>query len=433
MKNRILHYIIRFLVGDDIPRELVETIGYTADPSRFDRYNVVIIPSGFFNEQTYGTPASLPELPLREVQGIPLLFGTPQEEWVGDTWVVHADIIASTYFLISRYEEMMRRGVRDEHGRFPGKESLPHRAGFLHRPIVDEYRLLLYRWLRQSKLHVPELQKQIRRVYLTHDVDAPTLYRTWKGLIRSIRDKRGLYKSLRGKFGTLERDPYYTFPWFFHQNSILQDQIGENRCHSILFIRAGGKSRHDKPFYKLQGQDMQKLFKNAFAHGVSIGLHSSYQAGSDPALIKKEKVWLEENIGKTVRFNRHHFLNCREPEDMDQLEAAGFTDDFTMGYADIPGFRLGTCYPVRWINPITRRLSPLRLHPLIIMDASLEAKKYMGLDYDQAMTYCHKLAEQVTNVGGEMVLLWHNTSVREDSGSYLRKLYTQLLNELAKK
>lgn len=45
MKNRTLHYIIRFLVGDDVPSELVETIGYTADPNKFDRYNVVIIPS----------------------------------------------------------------------------------------------------------------------------------------------------------------------------------------------------------------------------------------------------------------------------------------------------------------------------------------------------------------------------------------------------
>ena len=121
MKNRTLHYIIRFLVGDDVPSELVETIGYTADPNKFDRYNVVIIPSGFFDGQTYGTPASLPELPLQEVQGIPLLFGSPKEEWIRDTWVVHADIIASTYFLISRYEEMVRRGLRD----FPVKSPCP--------------------------------------------------------------------------------------------------------------------------------------------------------------------------------------------------------------------------------------------------------------------------------------------------------------------
>ena len=72
MKNRTLHYLIRFLVGEDAPSEIVESIGYTNDSNRFDKYNVVIIPSGFFDEHIYGTPASMPQLPLREVQGIPL-------------------------------------------------------------------------------------------------------------------------------------------------------------------------------------------------------------------------------------------------------------------------------------------------------------------------------------------------------------------------
>ena len=67
MKNRTLHYIIRFLVGDDVPSELVETIGYTADPNKFDRYNVVIIPSGFFDGQTYGVDfgMSMEDFPVK--------------------------------------------------------------------------------------------------------------------------------------------------------------------------------------------------------------------------------------------------------------------------------------------------------------------------------------------------------------------------------
>ena len=139
-----------------------------------DITSLLFHPASLMDKHT-GLPLPYRNSPLQEVQGIPLLFGSPKEEWIRDTWVVHADIIASTYFLISRYEEMVRRGLRDEHGRFPGKESLPYRAGFLHRPIVDEYRMLLHRWLRQSRLRVPEVKKQIRKIYLTHDVDSPTL------------------------------------------------------------------------------------------------------------------------------------------------------------------------------------------------------------------------------------------------------------------
>ena len=88
-----------------------------------------------------------------------------------NTLVLHADLIASTYFLISRYEEMVQPNKRDVHGRFPGKESLPYRAGFIDSPLVDEYGKLLRSQLRGTGCKVPESQQQIRKIYLTHDVD----------------------------------------------------------------------------------------------------------------------------------------------------------------------------------------------------------------------------------------------------------------------
>ena len=433
MNNHAIHYIIRFLLGEDISEEIVAAIGYTNNSKHYDRYSIVIIPSGFFTNHIYGTVSSLPELPLQEIEGTPLLFGSPLVEQIGDTLVIHSDIIASTYFLITRYEEIVQRNVRDEHGRFPGKHSLPYRAGFLHRPIVDEYRILLRKWLRQYGLRIPDVKKEIQHIYLTHDLDAPTLYRTWKGVIRSVRDKRGILQSIQGKYGPLENDPYYTFPWLFEKNNVLREQAGKDICQEILFIRGGGKTKQDKPHYSLSSKDISQLLEAASNNGMAIGLHASYQAGLSPGLVKKEKAILEEHTGKSIRLNRHHFLSSREPEDMTQLEAAGITDDFTMGYADVAGFRLGTSYPVRWINPVNRRLSSILLHPLTVMDCSLEEKKYMGLNYEEAQVYSLNLVEQVKNVGGELTLLWHNTSVRENTDSYLRKLYSHLLNELAKK
>ena len=433
MNNHVIHYIIRFLLGEDISEEIVAAIGYTNNSKHYDRYSIVIIPSGFFTNHIYGTVSSLPELPLQEIEGTPLLFGSPLVEQIGDTLVIHSDIIASTYFLITRYEEIIQRNVRDEHGRFPGKNSLPYRAGFLHRPIVDEYRILLRKWLRQYGLRIPDVKKEIQHIYLTHDLDAPTLYRTWKGVIRSVRDKRGILQSIQGKYGPLENDPYYTFPWLFEKNNVLREQAGKDICQEILFIRGGGKTKQDKPHYSLSSKDISQLLEAASNNGMAIGLHASYQAGLSPGLVKKEKAILEEHTGKSIRLNRHHFLSSREPEDMTQLEAAGITDDFTMGYADVAGFRLGTSYPVRWINPVNRRLSSILLHPLTVMDCSLEEKKYMGLNYEEAQVYSLNLVKQVKNVGGELTLLWHNTSVRENTDSYLRKLYSHLLNELAKK
>lgn len=47
MNNHAIHYIIRFLLGEDISEEIVAAIGYTNNSKHYDRYSIVIIPSGF--------------------------------------------------------------------------------------------------------------------------------------------------------------------------------------------------------------------------------------------------------------------------------------------------------------------------------------------------------------------------------------------------
>ena len=151
----IIDYILHFLLGETVPTDVKMRIGYTDKREDFGQYKLVIVPSPFFKNDYYGTEKSLPQLPLDNWEGTPLLFGTPKTEQRGDTLVLHADIIASTYFLISRYEETVNSS-RDRHGRFSGKESLPFRAGFLHRPIVDEYGKSLRKILRDIGLEIPE-------------------------------------------------------------------------------------------------------------------------------------------------------------------------------------------------------------------------------------------------------------------------------------
>ena len=95
-------------------------------------------------------------LPLTIWEETPILFGEAKTEQIGETKVIHADLVAGTFFLITRYEEVIRRDVRDVHGRFPGKESLPYRAGFIDRPLVEEYGKLLRSQMREVCCDIPE-------------------------------------------------------------------------------------------------------------------------------------------------------------------------------------------------------------------------------------------------------------------------------------
>src|ERR1035437_3815324 len=106
--SEIIDYILQFLLGEQIKPEIRAQVGYTDNPEEFDKYKLIILPSGFFNDEMYGTEQSLPHLPLRIWEETPIIFGEPSIENVGETRIIKADLVASTYFLISRYEEMVR-------------------------------------------------------------------------------------------------------------------------------------------------------------------------------------------------------------------------------------------------------------------------------------------------------------------------------------
>ena len=243
--NLIINYILRFLLGVNRAGAYSSLIGYTSNPNLFHKYKVVIIPSRFFDPDIYGTPESLPKLPLMEIDNVPFLFGSPRIEWQEDTLIVYADIIASSYFLLTRYEEIQKRNIRDIHGRFPGKESLPVKAGFIHRPIIEEYGKLLRNWLRQTEIRIKEPTAQIRKIWLTHDIDAPFFCRSIRSVIRETLKGGGFWKAWKLFNGAIEQDPYYTFPWILEQNQQVKD-IYNQKCDTLFFLKAGGKHKYDK-------------------------------------------------------------------------------------------------------------------------------------------------------------------------------------------
>ncbi len=81
---------------------------YDRTTPRRDSPTVQIVPSGFFGDG-YGRRESLPTLPLSEIDGVPTLFGAPVIQRLGNTLVVKSDIVASAYFMLTRYEEWVRQ------------------------------------------------------------------------------------------------------------------------------------------------------------------------------------------------------------------------------------------------------------------------------------------------------------------------------------
>jgi hypothetical protein len=375
--------------------------------------------------------ADLPELGAEEP--LPLLFAAPLP---GGHMLdlrppgirLGADLLGGAFFLLSRYEELLP-GPRDGHGRFPSSASLAVREHFLERPLVNEYADVLFALL--SRL-VPGLRRREwrHRVTLTHDVDFPrvvdghglrTVARSAAGdLVRrrsaglAARRMRAWADARQGRF---DRDPAHTFPF------LLDASERRGLTGTYFFMTrpspAGG--------YRLDDPWVRRLIRTIAEHGHEIGLHPSYETWRDPELTARELAELRaaaegEGVDQVAWGARQHFLRWENPVTWQNYEDAGMEYDTSLSFADRPGFRCGVCHPYRAFNLRTGRPLALRERPLQVMDQSLLL--YMGLAAEEAIEAARGLAGTTRRHGGELVILWHNTSLltRADRGLYERVL-----------
>lgn len=426
-----IEYILGFLLGEG-NSSFISCVSYGAD----ENASVVIEPSTFFNNGIYMTEKSLPVLPLKQLEGVEILYGEPLIKQENGQLHICADFVASAFFLLTRYEECVRRDIRDIHGRFPGKESLPFRAGFLHRPIVDEYGALLRRYLRQAGVEIPEPATGFSHIWLTHDVDSiwswPNCYRALRSVVRNVVSRQpDKFLPLKAVSNYKRFDPSYTFPWLIEQDDAVRQVYGAKKCTPLyFFMGCTQKQRYDDGYMRRKKRTAD-LVNRLRAADCSIGYHVSYHASTHaeetvPEIQRISKLW-----GQPITYSRNHFLASREPEDFHTLLNSGITDDFTMAYADIAGFRIGTCRAVNWIDPIKREVTALRLHPITIMERTLDGKAYMGIQEEgEAYLFVCDLLSNIHKHGGEVVFLWHNPTVSEKHSSYHRSLYQRLLQRL---
>jgi hypothetical protein len=150
------------------------------------------------------------------------------------------------------------------------------------------------------------------------------------------------------------------------------------------------------------------------SRGHSIGLHPSYDAYKDASMIIEEKKAVEACAGVAISKSRQHYLRFALPDSWKVISEAGLAEDSTLGYAAEPGFRCGTCKPFPVFDIHQREQLPLIERPLLIMDVSF--RMYKKLSIQESIELCEKIIAQVRKHNGELVVLWHNSNLREMDG-----------------
>ncbi len=314
------------------------------------------------------------------------------------------DLFAASFFLLSRYEEYLPFEA-DGYGRFPASASWLARHECLHLPLVDLWMARL-RELARRALPRFDWPAPRRRWIPTCDVDMAWafLHRPWwrtlGGLLRDLM--RGDIHVVGARLRTLrgrQPDPFDTFD----RMCAHYEAAG---TEPVFFFHVGPWGRYDKNV-PVDHPAMQALIRRLAAK-ARIGLHPSFARGQTAQGIIGEKRALERVLGREVTDSRHHFLRIRLPHTCRALIEAGIRCDWSMGFADRPGFRAGTAHAFPWYDLERETPTSLVLVPLVAMEVSM--LQYLGLEPRAARELLQSLWDAMQPGGGLFVTLWHNST-----------------------
>ncbi len=334
------------------------------------------------------------------------------------------DVFSAIFFLVSRYEEYLPF-VRDQHGRFAASLSMSNEWGILEKPVVNIWALEIKEIILKRYPDFVFPEKKFRFIP-TYDIDSAWAF-SQKGWLRNMG---GFYKSLemfqfkdvalraRVLLGK-ERDPFDTY-------DLQLSYQKKYNLHPVYFILFGMYSRYDKNINFRNGK-FRRLVK-WIADYAEVGIHPSYNTVNNPKLLKEEIKNLEDLLKTQITRSRQHFLRLNLPDTYQNLIENDIQDDYTMGYAALPGFRAGICDTYNFYDLELDVETKLRLHPFAVMDGTL--RDYLQLTPGDAINRIKKIMDEVKKVNGTFISLWHNESLSDTKRwKGWRRVYEALLEE----
>ncbi len=319
------------------------------------------------------------------------------------------DIFAAVFYLLSRYEEYLPH-EKDEYGRYAHENSAAYREGFLNIPLIniwiEEFKKVLKQKFSMFNPDSYRDQYSTFNFLPTYDIDEAYAFKNKElnriigGLAKSI--VKGQWSMVNERVTVLrnkKQDPYDAYEWM--------DRLHEqNNVKPIYFFHvAEKKGRYDKNIAP-SNPAMQHLIKQ-HADKYTVGIHPSWASGDQKDLLAEEIKTLESVSGKKITASRQHYIRFTLPHTFRRLINAGVTDDYSMGYGSINGFRASVASPFYWYDLRNEKQTDLLLHPFCYMEANsfFEQKYLPQRAYEEMMHYYNA----VKAVNGTLITIWHNS------------------------
>ncbi len=316
------------------------------------------------------------------------------------------DIFAAIFYLLTRYEEYLPHQT-DEYGRYAHENSVAFREGFLQLPLINIWLEDFRKLLGERNPEFLQTKEEGSFSFIpTYDIDMAWVFRN-KGFKRNAGGILLLF--LKGKFRRMmhrirvarrkKTDPYDAYDWM--------DQLhGRHQLNPIYFFLVAKDIGHYDKNIDTENPEFRELVRS-IASRYETGLHPSWASGDAPSLLPKEKKVLENIIDKKVDSSRQHFIRFHLPTTYQHLLSCGITEEYSMGYGSINGFRASIASSFYWYDLKAEEKTRLQVHPFCFMDANAYYEQH--LTPEAALEELLQFYKLISEVNGTMITIWHNS------------------------
>lgn len=392
--------------------------------------NKIHLLDDFFSKQkdSYLKLENIPERPvflsndLTPENNLPVLWGKNSIAINNDSIHIKADIIASAFYFLSRWEETVA-DKKDALGRFPDEQAFLIKHNLNMRPLVNEYAYFLMNCLEKLGYNQPTKSRNYTLIP-THDVDKFSRLDSFSKAIKvvagdvikrkNIRLALSTFKNYIGiKKGT-QKDPFDNFEYLM--------SLAEKANTKALFFFIPGKLGENDVYYNISNEKVQQSIALILSKGHSVGIHPSMDSFLNKEQLSQEIDRLSQ-CGVKVSSGRQHYLRYQLPETWEIWESLNLTDNYGMSYHNTPGFRCGIANSFPAFNVKTKQVLNLSLHPTIIMEQALFKHCPSLNDFKET---CRQLKNTCQKYNGEFVFLWHPENINLPEW----KAYQEILENL---
>lgn len=303
------------------------------------------------------------------------------------------DVFAASFFILSRYEEYLHQQKTTDN--FRANKSYQSKWKILDRPIIDEWAMILRNIILtkypQFKFHEKSFSQQPT---INFDIPAQIpsgFINKTKFFLNTIVSKENNFISAGfDRLTGLDVNVEQALPtivsylrlknvspvFFVGFPDIPDDYTGITGISKILNKTAVGLLRPC-------ASDKQKI--------------SNVKAG----LVKLKKILPDQVILSSQQLEVLKFPLCY----LNLLNSA-VTSDYSMGYAETPGFRAGTCTPFNWYDLQLEKVTALNVKSYCFTDAALEQ-----LNTEDINEIIAHFSHSVKVVNGTLVSSWQLRSL----------------------